>query len=158
MAVGSFLTEEAAARLLATPEEELDRLLEARVLALQADPSLSLEASFDVEETALEALTAPPWLRKTAKQILNTAIKQVYLVVCGTDPDYKKLRDELIAGLGISGTAAVIALSGFLVSTVGLAAALASVIATILVKRILGPALGAGYETACRELKEYLPE
>ena len=103
----------------------------------------------------LEAFDVPPWIEKTAKQMLNTAIHQTYKVACGTDADYKQLRDELITSLGISGTVAVIALAGFLTTTVGLAAALVSVIATILVKRILGPALTAGHKTMCEELKAY---
>lgn len=153
----SFLTQEAAEELLAMTDEELDRLLGARVLALHSDPSLSLEASFELKPTALESLMVPPWLRKTAEQMVNTAIHQTYNVACSKDPDYGKLRDELLASLGVGGTAAVIALAGFLTSTVGLAAALASVIATIIVKKILGPALAAGHETMCKELKDYLP-
>lgn len=154
----SFLTDEAAADLLGMPDDQLDRLLEARVQALHGDPSLSLESAFEPETGALESFEMPPWIEKTAKQMLNTAIHQTYKVACGTDDDYKQLRDELIAALGISGTTAVIALAGFLTTTVGLAAALASVVATILVKRILGPALTAGHKTMCEELKAYLPE
>ena len=154
----SFLTDEEASELLGMPDHQLDRLLEARIQALHEDPSLSLESAFAPEAAALEAFEMPPWIEKTAKQMLNTAIHQIYNVACGTDDDYKQLRDELITSLGISGTTAVIALTGFLTTTVGLAAALASVIATILIKRILGPALSAGHKTLCKELKAYLPE
>jgi hypothetical protein len=148
----SFLSDEAAADLLGMPDDQLDQLLEARVLALHSDPSLSLESAFEPETGALESFDVPPWIGKTVQQMLNTAIHQTYSVACGTDADYKN------AALGISGTTAVIALAGFLTTTVGLAAALASVIATILIKRILGPALATGHKTMCKELKAYLPD
>ncbi len=156
MADQGYLSDATAEELLAMSEGELNTLLESRVAALSANPSLSLEASV-APPGALEAFEIPPWVEKTAKQMLNTAIRQLYNVVCSADADYAGLRAQLISALGVGGTAAVVALAGFLTSGVGLAAALASVIATILIKKIVQPALAAGLKTLCQELAAYLP-
>ena len=67
--------------------EQLDHLLDATVMALQKDPSLSLQPSFEPEPTPLEALTVPTWLQKTVEETVNTAIRQTYHVVYSQDPD-----------------------------------------------------------------------
>jgi len=95
MTTQDFLTEETAEELLGMTDEQLDHLLNARVMALQKDPGLSLQPSFEPEPTPLEALTVPTWLQKTVEEMVNTAIRQTYHVVCSKDPDYKGIRDDL---------------------------------------------------------------
>ncbi len=159
MTTQGLLTQEAAEELFATPNEELDQLLQARMMAIQMDPSLILQPSFHTKPADdLESFGVPNWIKKTVDAMIKTATHQTHDVVCSDDPDFKDLRDRLVAALGLGGTAAVLALSGLLITTFGLAAALASVVATIIIKTILGPTFDKGHDVMCKELEKSLPK
>lgn len=158
MSTQEIITEDTAEELLKMKEDDLQILLEGRIIALHEDPSLSLRPSFGLETNDLEAIKAPRWLQRTVEEMINTALRQTYNVVCSNDPDFKQLRDQLLAALGLGGTAAVIAFTTFLTSTVGLAVAIASVIATIIIKKIGLKTIEAGHKVMCEELGKLVPE
>lgn len=142
--------------LLDMNEQELMHLLAERVDAIHQNVDLSLLHSFEIDRSPLEKRNLPPWIDKTVQAMVTTALRQTYNVVCSSEPAYSGLRTQLLGALGVGGTAAVLAFSSFLVSTIGFAAALATVIATIVIKKIGEPAIMAGHKTMCNELKKEL--
>jgi len=59
--------------------------------------------------------------------------------LCSDLSEFADLRTSLVGALGLGGSAAVIALAAFLTGTLGMAAALATIVATIIIKKIGGP-------------------
>jgi hypothetical protein len=143
-----------ARELLGMDESELVQLLAQRLNAIQKNVDLSLQPTFQVEPSPLEKITLPPWLQKTVDVMVQTALRQTYNVICSSEAAYSDLRKQLLGALGVGGTVAVLAFSSFLISTLGLAAALATVVATIVIKKIGEPAIKAGHQTMCEELKK----
>jgi uncharacterized protein (UPF0261 family) len=144
-----------AEELLAKDEKELTELLALRVNAVQQDVSLSLQPTFEVQVSPLE-VALPPWIKNTVDAMIVTALRQSYNVLCSDLPEFADLRTSLVGALGLGGSAAVIALAAFLTGTLGMAAALATVLATIVIKKIGGPSLKAGHQTLCAELEKSL--
>jgi ABC-type dipeptide/oligopeptide/nickel transport system ATPase component len=142
-----------AEMLLELSEGELNQLLEMRVSAIQQDISLSFQPSIEVAASPFEAVRMPAWVQKTVDAMIKTALEQTHNVICSDDPDYLPLRTQLVSTLGLGGTAAVLTFAGFLTTTLGVAAALATVVATIIIKKIGEPALKAGHQTMCVEMK-----
>jgi hypothetical protein len=147
---------EEAQELLELDEPELMRLLVQRLDAIHKNIELSLQPSFEVEASPLEKITLQPWIQKTVEVMVQTALRQTYNVVCSSEAAYADIRKQLLGGLGVGGTAAVLTFSSFLISTLGFAAALATVVATIVIKKIGEPAIRAGHQTMCEELKKTL--
>jgi hypothetical protein len=143
-----------AQELLEMDEAELKELLVQRLDAIQKNVDLSLRPSFEVERYPLEKISLPPWIQKTVDAMIQTALRQTYNVVCSSEAAYAGLRTQLLAALGVGGAAAVLAFSSFLITTLGFAAALATVVATIVIKKIGEPAVRAGHQTMCDELKK----
>ena len=145
-----------AQSLLDMQENELEYLLTMRLNAIQEDPSLSLQPTFEVEASTLESFTMPPWIKSTVDSMIDSALRQGHRVLCSTDEEFSSLRAQLVAALGLGGTAAVLAFTSFLITTLGFAAALASIVATIVIKKIGEPTIQAGHKTMCAELTKML--
>jgi hypothetical protein len=145
-----------ARELLEMDEQELMELLVQRLGAIQKNVELSLQPTFEVASSSLEKISLPPWIEKTVDVMVQTSLRQTYSVVCSSEAAYSDLRKQLLGALGVGGAAAVLAFSAFLISTLGLAAALATVVATIVIKKIGEPAIKAGHQTMCEELKKIL--
>ena len=158
MSTQDVFTEEEASELLAKNEEELRRLLALRVNAVRQDPSLSLQPSIEVRESPFESIELPPWIQNIVDSMVSTALRQCHKVLCSTTAEFTELRANLVGALGIGGTAAVIGLAAFLTGTLGMVAALATVVATIVIKKIGAPTLNAGHQTLCDELEKMLPD
>lgn len=154
----SALLASEAEMLLTLNEDELTQLLALRVNAIQSDISLSLQPTIEVEYSPFEAVRLPAWIQKTVDAMVKSALEHSHKVLCSDDADYVDIRSKLTAALGLGGTAAVLAFATFLTSTLGVAAALATVLATIVIKMIGEPALKAGHQTLCAELKTMLQE
>jgi ABC-type dipeptide/oligopeptide/nickel transport system ATPase component len=158
MSSQEVFSQQEAETLLTMDEEELNRLLSMRVNAIQQDVSLSLHPTFEVQVSSFEAMTLPPWIQKTVDAMIVTALRQSHSVLCSDLPEFADLRVKLLGVLGLGGSAAVIALAAFLTGTLGMAAALATVLATIVIKKIGEPSLQAGHKTLCAELEILLPD
>ena len=152
------ILESEAEMLLSLSEADLNEMLAMRVNAIQSDLSLALQPAIAVEKSPFEAVRIPDWIRKTVATMIQTALEQSHNVICSDDPDYLPLRTQLVSALGLGGTAAVLAFAGFLTTTLGFAAALATVVATIIIKKIGEPTLQAGHQAMCTELKTMLQE
>jgi hypothetical protein len=157
MSTQDLFSEQEVEALLTKDEEELTELLTLRVNAVQQDVSLSLQPTFEVQESTLE-VALPPWVKNTVDAMIVTALRQSHNVLCSGLPEFAGLRANLVGALGLGGTAAVITLAAFLTSTLGIAAALATVLATIVIKKIGEPSLKAGHRTLCSELEKLLSD
>lgn len=158
MSTKVIFSQQEAEELLTKDEEALTNLLALRVNAVQQDVSLSLQPTFEVQVSPQEAVTLPPWIQNTVDAMIATALRQSHNVLCSGLPEFASLRANLLEALGFGGSAAVIALAAFLTGTLGIAAALASILATIVIKKIGKPSLIAGHKTLCAELKKMLPD
>lgn len=158
MSTETIFSQEEAQELLSKDPDELNQLLALRVDAVQQDVSLSLQPTFEVQVSPFEAVDLPPWIQETIDVMISTALRQAHKVLCSDMREYADLRARLIGAMGLGGSAAVLALAAFLTGTLGMVAALATVVATIVVKKIGEPALQAGHTTLCTELEKLLPK
>ena len=135
MSTQEVFAEQEADELLMKDEVELTDLLALKVKAIQEDMSLSLKSTFEVQDFTLEVVL-PPWI-KDGYSMIATALRQSHNVLCSDLPEFSQFRGSLIGALGIGGSTAVIAIASFLTGTLGIAAALATVVATIVIKRLV---------------------
>jgi len=153
MATKTELSTDTAQELLEYEPDELVRLLGVRQAAIEKDPSI--QGSFDPDVQQEDYAWAD--VVTVGKRIWNTLHIQAYNFVCGDDEESKEWRERIIGALGVSVAAGVVALSNALIS-IGIAAALAGVLAALLIKHFFIPAAKDGYETACKLWKEELPQ
>jgi hypothetical protein len=151
-----MLTKEAGDELFELDEEELEFLLGVRVKAIEEDPQI--QGFFQPDVSYADRFGDKNSLRRIGKRMVDKLHMQAYTFVCGTDPDDEQSRQEILDALKISSGAAVAALAAVLVSGLGLAAAVAGVVAALIIKKFIKPTLDAGYEAMCTEWKKYLPE
>jgi hypothetical protein len=145
-----------AAALLEMDEASLEQLLAARLTAIQQDPSLSLQPTFEVQEFGLADL--PPWIGGPIQDMVNTALRQMHRVLCSGEEEFRDLRNQLVGAiLGGGGLAAIVTFVAGMLTGIGLAAAVATIIATIVIKKVGQPAFDAGVERLCAELALLLP-
>ena len=145
--------ERAAERLLKVEEEQLYVELGIRTRAVAKDPkkggSFDPDVTYDGTEIGLL-----DDVRDFGKRLFRRWIVEVHKLACGSDPDYEKERKLLADKLGLSEVAVTAALTGILIANFGLAAAIASVIAALIVKLFFRPT----YEEFCQVWKEKLPQ
>jgi hypothetical protein len=139
--------------LLKYEPDELVRLLGVRQAAIEKDPSIQGAFEPDVRREDYD------WADVVAvgKRIWDTLHIQAYNLVCGADEKGKEWRERIIGAFGVSVAAAVVALTNALIS-IGIAAALAGVLAALIIKHFFLPAARDGYKTACKIWKEDLPQ
>lgn len=80
-------------------------------------------------------------IRELGSRIARRWIKELRDIVCGTDAQDKEDRSKLQSAFGLTGADLAAALAGFLVASFGTAAAIATVVAAIIVKRLGGSAM-----------------
>lgn len=79
-------------------------------------------------------------LRDLGRRLLSRWTRELYKVVCGSLDDDKTDRESIIKSLGIGDIAVGGAIAAVLVGTFAVAPAVATVIAALIVKRIIKPA------------------
>jgi len=151
-----MLTKEAGDELLELDEEELEFLLGVRVKAIEEDPQI--QGFFQPNVSYADRFGPRDSLGRIGKRMVDKLHMQAYTFVCGADPEDEKSRQDILNAFKISSGAAVAALAATLVSGLGLAAAVAGVVAALIIKKFIKPTLGAGYEAMCTEWKKHLPE
>jgi len=132
----------------------LVRILGVRQAAIEKDPGIQGAFEPDVRREDYD------WADVVAvgRRIWDRLHIQAYALVCGTDEESKQWRERIIGAFGIGGVAAaVVILTNALVS-IGIAAALAGVLAALIIKHFFIPAARDGYETACKLWEEELPQ
>jgi hypothetical protein len=155
MDIRNEFSEAQAQELLSRDTDQLYELLGMRIKAVEED--LEKQGTF-VPQVEYSAHMGPAEdLSKIGRRMLNKVHVQTYGLVCGTDPEDDEDRKKILDALGISVDAAVVVLAGVLVSTFGLAAAFAGVLAALIIKRFAVPALGEGHAGICELWAEYLP-
>lgn len=136
--------------LLEADEVELLEKAGIRVKAIERDPGVA--SSFDPEVIYAEAqMGALDDVRALGRRIFKRWNREAYTLMCGADPDDADSRKQLRAALGLGDVAVAAALTSVLVS-LGLAPALGTVVAALVVKRFFNPA----YEEFCGSWKESL--
>jgi hypothetical protein len=80
-------------------------------------------------------------IRKLGSRIAKRWIKELRDIACGTDAGDAEDRKKLQSAFGLTGADLAAALAGFLVASFGTAAAIATVVAAIIVKRLGGSAM-----------------
>lgn len=86
------------------------------------------------------------------RRILDRWNRELYKVMCGGDPDDKEDRESLLKSVGLSDVAVAAAMSSVLIGSFAVAPAVATIIAALVVKRLLIP----GGAVACEFWKERL--
>lgn len=139
--------------LLDKDEEQLYQELGRRALAIQQDPSIS--GSFAPEiNTQLEPLGALDDFKDFGQRFFKRVNKQSYQLICGTEAEDSEERENIISAFGIGKEAVAPAMAALLVVHMGLAPALAAVVAALILRLVFRN----GYEAMCEVWKEKLPE
>ncbi len=148
------LSELAAEKLLENSPTQLYEMLGMRLKAVQDD--IGKQGSFEPDVAYSDHMGAMDELSKLGQRVFKRISKEAYGLVCGSDEGDKDDRKTIVDALNLSSKAAVIALSGVLVSSFGLAAAVASVIAALIIKRFAKPAGEEALKFLCDTWKEYV--
>ena len=93
-------------------------------------------------------------LRELGRRLLARWSRELFKVMCGDAQADQKDRESLLKSIGLGDIAVASAITAVLVSSFAVAPAVATVIAALVVKRIIGPA----GEEACKVWAEKLPK
>jgi hypothetical protein len=132
-----------ASDLASYDEAALIELLGMRAKAINHDPSIAGDLSPDIQHDA-KYLGPLDDIKSLGLRILARWNKELFKIVCGGSTDDSDDRSKILNALTLSEGAAIAALIPVLTG-LGLAPALAAVLAAIIVKRFLGSAM----ETVC---------
>ncbi|HEX8320406.1 hypothetical protein [Longimicrobium sp.] len=138
--------------LLESDEDQLFAELGIRARAMQADPQVAGSYSPQVTHSAAEMGVLDD-VRDFGRRVFKRWNVQAWELVCGTDADDSKDRDDFLGAIGVDKSVATAALATLLVSHLALAPAIAAVAAAIIIKRFARPA----YEEFCSSWKGSLP-
>lgn len=92
-------------------------------------------------------------LRELGRRLLARWSRELFKVMCGDAQVDQKDRESLLKSIGLGDIAVASAITAVLISSFAVAPAVATVIAALVVKRIVGPA----GEEACKVWAEKLP-
>ena len=135
------VTDQQIRQLLQSDEDQLLEQLGMRSAVATRDLKKSADVELDLSSADLKAMGIKDDMNDLGKRILRRWNRSAYELACGGDPDDAKTRADLEKALGIGEAAAIGVLTGALIG-VGLMAALAPVVATLLVKKFFNPAYG----------------
>ena len=93
-------------------------------------------------------------LKQFGQRLFQRWNREANELMCGKNDDNVKEREELVNAIGFGEVAVAASLAGLLVSSFGLAPAIATVVAAVVVKRFFRPA----YEEFCEVWKESFEE
>ena|SRR6266702_7003468 len=142
----------AVERLLKADEAQLYEQLGIRAKAIAVDPTKA--GSFEPEVTYDQAqMGLKEDVLEAGRRLYSRWNVEAYKLVCGTDPEDQKDRKNLTTAFSFNEVTVAATLSALLVTYLGLAPALAAVIAALTIKRFFRPA----YEEFCRVWKKNLP-
>jgi len=141
----SVQAEKAVKDLLESDQNQLYEQLAMRVKAIEQEPEKSGQFDLDVEYGGA-VMGLKDDLLEFGRKIFERWNASAYQIVCGSEAEDTKDRKRLVDSIGISETAMAATLSGMLVSSFGLAPAIAAVLAALVVKRFGRPV----YEEFCK--------
>jgi hypothetical protein len=132
--------EHAVTPLLSAEEDQLFAELGIRARALAADPTIG--GTFDPDVVYREAeMGALEEVRSFGQRLFMRWNRELHTIVCGGDPDDAADRAELVDALGVSEIAAAGYLATLIAGNLGIAPALATVAAAIVIRRFFSPAV-----------------
>jgi hypothetical protein len=132
--------EAAVSALLGADEDQLFAELGIRARALAEDPAAA--GNFDPDVSYAEAqMGALDDVRAFGRRLFGRWQRELYELICGEDRESTADRAELGNALGLGEAAAAAFVATLLVGTLGMAPALATVFAAIVVKRFFASAL-----------------
>jgi len=145
--------EPAVEKLLRADEVQLYEQLGIRAKAIEEDPTIA--SSFEPQVTYDQArMGFKEDVLEFGQRLFRRWNVESHKLMCGSAPDDQNSRAELLNAFGVSEIAVAAALTSLLVTNLGLAPALAAVLAVLLVKRFFRPA----YEEFCRVWEQKLPQ
>jgi len=143
----------AVEKLLQAEENQLYEQLGILAKAMAEDPtkgsSFAPEVTYDQAQMGLKED-----VREFGERLFRRLNKEAYKLMCGSDPDDQQARKGLLDAFGVSDVAVAAALSGLIVTQLGVAPAIAAVVAALIVKRFFRPT----YEELCALWKKHLPK
>lgn len=135
----------ATERLLTLDDDALYAELAVRLQAIKQDPTASADFDLTVNQSSVEAMGAWDNLTDFGRRFFDRMSKQAYALMCGADADDSNERQQLTEAFGIGKDAVAPALAALLVAQLGLASAIAAVLAAIAIRLFFKPA----YEAMC---------
>jgi hypothetical protein len=145
--------EPAIEKLLKADENQLYEQLGIRAKAIAEDPTKG--SSFEPQVTYVQAqMGLKEDVQEFGQRLFRRWNVEAHKLICGPDPEDQKDREDLVNAFGISDVAVAATLSALLVTHLGLAPAIAAVVAALAIKRFFRPA----YEEFCQVWKKNLPQ
>jgi|KBSMisStandDraft_5_1062788.scaffolds.fasta_scaffold559134_1 hypothetical protein len=135
------ITDQQISELLQSDEDQLLEQLGMRSAVVSRDVTRSADFQLSVKAADIAAMGIKDDMKVLGGKIVRRWNRSAYELACGTDPDDSRSREDLQKALGIGEGAAIAALTAGLIG-IGLMAALAPLIATIIVKKFFNPAYG----------------
>lgn len=142
----------ATEELASLNDDQLYAELGARLQAINLSPAGSDQFNM-VPGRSLESYGPREELKKLGQKFFARWSREAYNLICGSSADDSKAREQVAKAFGISREMVVATIAASLTAYLGLAAALASVIAMLAVRLFFRP----GYEATCDYWKEKLP-
>ena len=139
--------------LLQRNEDELYMELGARLQAMGRDPVLSSSFAPQID-TGLESFGAMEDFKEFGKRFFERVNVHAYELVCGTDSTNAGERQKVVDAFGVGKEAVAATMAGLLVVQLGLAPAIAAVVAAIVISVFFRSA----HEAMCKVWKEHLPQ
>jgi len=140
MPVSPTEIESAVAPLLSADEDQLYAELGIRARALALDPAVAGEFDPHVQYSEAEMGVLDD-VRAFGQRLFRRWNRELNGLICGADPDDAAERKKLADTIGLGETAVAAFVATLIVSSLGLAPAIAAVVAAIVVKRFLRPTL-----------------
>lgn len=137
--------------LLKADEDQLFEQIGIRAKAIAEDPLKG--SSFEPQVTYNQAqMGAKEDVLEFGKRLFFRWNQEAYRLICGSEPADEQDRKDLIDAFGVSDVAVAAALSTLLVTHLGLAPAIAAVVASLIIKRFFRPV----HENFCQLWKKNL--
>lgn len=145
-------SDQALGRLLQATDDQLFEQLGIRAKAIAANPAAagSFEPNVAYDGAAMGPLDD---VREYGKRLYKRWNREAYKLICGSDKEEITDRQKLLDAFGGGEVAVAAALSGLFVAHLGLAPALAGILAAITLKYFFRPA----YDEFCSLWHEKLP-
>ena len=144
--------EAAIADLLQSDEQQLYAQLAVRTRAMTQNPSVAGSFAPDIT-TDVTQMGLGEDLVQAGKRLFNRTVVQAYVLVCGHDPDDEAERKNVRDAFGLGDVAITTALAGLFTAQLGLAPAVAGVVAALILKRFAPMA----YNELCQVWEKNLP-
>lgn len=139
--------------LLNYDEEQLYAQLAIRKNLLVDDPATAGSFNLQATDDQTSMMGAREVLVELGQRLYRRWSVEAYKVVCGSDAADDEDRKKIAEAFGIDQVMAGAAVAAFLVSSFGMAPAIAAVVAALAMRRFFRP----GYEEFCKVWKKHLP-